>query len=267
MSLVRPSAERPLAVIGAMEEEVGELVALATRADPAAGTASASRAGPAESGDPAEEGEGPFRWHRGVIEGVPLLLAACGIGKVNAAALTQALLGRGASAVLFSGVAGGVDPDLRVGDLVVAHDALQHDVDVTALGYEPAQVPGEPPVWAADPALRDLVAAAAAEVAAEEGVRLVVGRVVSGDTFVADPGRVAALRERFGATCAEMEGAAVAQVCARWGVPWAIVRSVSDTADHDASVDFRAFTRLAARRAVAVVRGTVRRIAARAADA
>jgi len=235
------TAERPLAVIGAMEEEIAPLRAAAL--------------------DPVEAGEGPYRWHRATLDGVPVLLAACGIGKVNAAALTQALLGGGAAAVVFTGVAGGVDPDLRVGDLVVAHDALQHDVDVTPLGYEQGQVPGEPTVWLADPALRDLVASIAAEVAEVEGVRSLVGRVASGDTFVADPSRVIDLRRRFAASCAEMEGAAVAQVCARWGVPWSIVRSVSDTADHDAGVDFRAFTEVAARRAVAVVRGTLRRLA------
>jgi adenosylhomocysteine nucleosidase len=238
---LRVTAERPLAVIGAMEEEIAPLRSAAAGA--------------------VEEGEGPYRWHRATLDGVPVLLAACGIGKVNAAALTQALLGGGAAAVVFTGVAGGVDPALCVGDLVVARDALQHDVDVTPLGYAEGQVPGEPPLWVADPGLRDLVAAVAAEVADAEGVRSIVGRVASGDTFVADPARVAVLRERFGASCAEMEGAAVAQVCARWGVPWSIVRSVSDTADHDASVDFRAFTEVAARRAVAVVRGTLRRLA------
>jgi adenosylhomocysteine nucleosidase len=238
---LRPTAARPLAVIGAMPEEVAPLLAAAV--------------------DAREVGEGPYRWHLGRLEGVPVALAVCGIGKVNAAALTQSLLMRGAVAVLFTGVAGGVDPELRVGDLVVAHDALQHDVDVTGLGYALGEVPGETPTWTADPDLRERVAAAASEVAAAAGVRLVVGRVASGDTFVADPARVAELRARFGASCAEMEGAAVAQVCARWGVPWAIVRSVSDTADHDAGVDFRSFTRVAAERAVEVVRKTLRGLA------
>jgi adenosylhomocysteine nucleosidase len=238
---LRPTAARPLAVIGAMPEEVAPLLAAAV--------------------DAREVGEGPYRWHLGRLEGVPVALAVCGIGKVNAAALTQSLLMRGAVAVLFTGVAGGVDPELRVGDLVVAHDALQHDVDVTGLGYALGEVPGETPTWTADPDLRERVAAAAREVAAAAGVRVVVGRVASGDTFVADPARVAELRARFGASCAEMEGAAVAQVCARWGVPWAIVRSVSDTADHDAGVDFRSFTRVAAERAVEVVRKTLRGLA------
>ena len=234
--------ERPLAIIGAMAEETAPLVTAAV--------------------DAVVERAGPFELHRARLGGVPVLLATCGIGKVQAAALTQALLDRGAAAVLFTGVAGGVDPSLRVGDLVVATDALQHDVDVTALGYALGQVPGHDAVrWVADPELRDRVVAAARAVATAEGVQLVVGTVASGDRFVADPAEVARLRATFGAACAEMEGAAVAQVCAAWGVPWAIVRSVSDTADHDARVDFRAFTKVAAARAVAVVQGTLEALA------
>lgn len=238
VNALRVTPERPLAIVGAMAEETEPLLAAAV------GSVS--------------ERVGPFAFHRARLDGVPVLLATCGIGKVHAAALTQALLDRGAAAVLFTGVAGGVDPTLRVGDLVVAADALQHDVDVTALGYALGQVPGHADVrWVADPDLRDRVAAAARTVAAAEGVRVVVGTVASGDRFVADPDDVARLRSAFGAACAEMEGAAVAQVCAAWGVPWAIVRSVSDTADHDADVDFRAFTTVAAGRAVAVVRAVL----------
>lgn len=230
--------ERPLAIVGAMAEETEPLLAAAVGA--------------------VAERVGPFAFHRARLDGVPVLLATCGIGKVQAAALTQALLDRGAAAVLFTGVAGGVDPTLRVGDLVVAADALQHDVDVTALGYALGQVPGHDAVrWVADADLRDRVVAAARTVAAAEGVRVVVGTVASGDRFVADPDDVAHLRSTFGAACAEMEGAAMAQVCAAWRAPWAIVRSVSDTADHAAQVDFRAFTTVAAARAVAVVRGTL----------
>ena len=234
--------ERPLAIVGAMAAETEPLRAAAAGA--------------------VAERVGPFAFHRARLDGVPVLLATCGIGKVQAAALTQALLDRGAAAVLFTGVAGGVDPSLRVGDLVVATDALQHDVDVTALGYALGQVPGHDAVrWQADVDLRDRVAAAARTVAAAAGVRVVVGTVASGDRFVADPDDVARLRSTFGAACAEMEGAAVAQVCAAWGVPWAIVRSISDTADHDAHVDFRAFTEVAAARAVAVVRGLLAAVA------
>lgn len=228
------SLARPLALIGAMEEEVAPL-----------------RAG-LEA--PEQRVQGPWRWQRGTLDGVPVLVAACGIGKVNAAALSQALLAEGAGGVLFTGVAGALDPSLRVGDLVVAHDVIQHDVDVRALGYLRGQVPGEPFPWLADPALRERLVEAARALATAEGLQLVVGRIASGDAFIADAERVHGLRADFSASCAEMEGGAVAQVCARWGVPWAMVRSISDTADHAAQVDFRAFTAVAARRAVAVVR-------------
>jgi len=204
-----------------------------------------------------ELSEGGFTLFRGRLEDKPVLVAQCGIGKVNAAALTQVMVLKGVWGVLFTGVAGAVDPSLKVGDIVVSTDALQHDLDVTALGYALGQVPGEPLSWAADDTLRELALEAAGRL---EGVRAVAGRVVSGDRFIASQGEVARLRELFGAACTEMEGAATAQVCHRAGVPFVIVRSMSDTADGAAEVDFRAFTPLAAARAERVVRETVRRL-------
>lgn len=205
---------------------------------------------------PVPSSAGPFTWLDGRLEGHRVLLAECGIGKVNAAALTQALLGAGATRLVFTGVAGAVHPDLNVGDVVVGSEAVQHDVDVTGLGYQPGEVPGSGKVWQADP---QLVAAAHAA-AAELDVKVMVGRVASGDLFVADAEATARLREKFGALCTEMEGAAVAQVCHRWGVPFVIVRSISDSADHSANVDFRAFTQIAAATADKVVRGMVKRL-------
>lgn len=204
--------------------------------------------------------QGPFEWRAGSLDGCPVLLAVCGVGKVNAAALTQALLGAGARRVVFTGVAGAVDPSLDVGDVVIGADAVQHDVDVTPLGYELGEVPGTGREFVADPELVELTAQAAAEL---EGVRAVVGRVVSSDRFVGDAATTARLRRDFGAACTEMEGAAVAQVCFMWGAPFVIVRSISDRADHGAHVDFREFTALAAVRSERVVRGLLRRLAAR----
>lgn len=234
-----PEAGRALvtAVMGAMREEVARLETALEGAS--------------------EERQGPFRWLRGRLEGAEVLLAECGIGKVNAAALTQALLAAGARRLVFTGVAGAVDPALRVGDVVVSRDAVQHDVDVTGLGYALGEVPGTGTAWDADPAL---VAAARAAAAELPGVKVLVGRVASGDTFVADAATTERLRRDFDAACTEMEGAAVAQVCHRWGVPCVIVRSVSDSADHDAEVSFRAFTEVAAANADRVVRGLLRRL-------
>ena len=205
---------------------------------------------------PGQRSAGPFTWLEGHLDGHQVLLAECGIGKVNAAALTQALLGAGATRLVFTGVAGAVHPDLNVGDVVIGSEAVQHDVDVTGLGYQPGEVPGCGKVWQADPQLVDAAQAAAAAL----GVKVMVGRVASGDQFVADVQTTQRLRNDFGALCTEMEGAAVAQVCHRWGVPFVIVRSISDSADHSANVDFRAFTQIAAATADKVVRGMVKRL-------
>ena len=199
--------------------------------------------------------------YRGVLEGVPVLLTKGGIGKVNAAMTSTYLLHAGATRVIFTGVAGGVHPELRVGDIVVSTDLVQHDVDVTALNYAPGTIPGEGASWSADDHLRAVALAAAGEV---EGVRTLEGRVASGDQFIASREGVQRLWTQFGAACAEMEGAAVAQVCAKAGVPFVVIRSVSDTADHSANVDYRTFMPLVARHAKQVVRGMLTRLGAAA---
>lgn len=194
---------------------------------------------------------------RGESGGRPLLLATCGVGKVNAAHVTAVLLGEGAERVVFTGVAGALDPELQPGDLVISRDCLQHDVDVSALGYDPGTIPGEPAVFSADAALREAALAAAAEL---PGVRVLEGRVLSGDVFLANPDKAAFLHRQYGGTCVEMEGAACAQVCVKAGVPFVIIRSVSDRADGGASPDFREFTELAARNSHAVVTGLLQRV-------
>ena len=233
-----PSRSGPSAIIGAMDEELEALLA--------------------DLQEGRSETHGPFTVHRGRLEGRPVLLARCGVGKVNAAALTQLLITLGAARVVFTGVAGALRPGLAVGDLVVSRDAVQHDLDASALGYRKGEVPGESWSWQADAELAEYALEAARETLE---VRALLGRVASGDQFIADPERVAALRRDFEADCAEMEGAAAAQVCSRWSVPFVIIRSISDTADHDAELDFRAFTPLAAARAKRVVRGILRRLA------
>ena len=196
--------------------------------------------------------------HRGLLDGLEVLITVGGIGKVNAAMTSTYLLMAGATQVVFTGVAGGVHPSLVVGDIVVSSDCVQHDVDVTALGYRLGEIPGEVLSWPADERLQALALEAAREV---QGVNVTGGRVVSGDVFVASPDKVAWLWQTFGAACAEMEGAAVAQVCARHGVPYVVVRSVSDTADGWANVDYKEFMPIVARHAKQVVRGMTRRMA------
>lgn len=205
---------------------------------------------------------GAYTLYTGTLRGKQVLIARCGVGKVNAAALAQIFVLEGVSHVIFTGVAGGVAPGLGVGDIVVSRDALQHDADVRALGYALGEVPGEPLSWPADETLQEaaLAAARALPEVVSADFRVVSGRVLSGDQFIADPEKVKFLFEAFGGACAEMEGAAVAQICSRAGVPFVIIRSLSDSADGDAEVDFRTFTPVAARRAKAVVLGLLERL-------
>lgn len=200
---------------------------------------------------------GPFTLHVGRLENHAVTLAKCGVGKVNAAALTQLMMLQDIDYIIFTGVAGALDPELQVGDIVVSQDTLQSDLDVSALGYALGQVPGEALTWVADTKLVEWAEKAARNI---EGIRVKVGRVLSCDQFVASPEKSKWFRETFHGFCTEMEGAAVAQICSKWKVPFVIIRSISDSADHSAKVDFRAFTTLAATRAKQVVSGMLRQM-------
>lgn len=231
-----------IGIIGAMTEELtGLLESLADKTDMQRGS---------------------FTLYGGSLQGKAVLVAQCGIGKANAAALAQTMVLEGVGALIFTGVAGAVATGLKVGDIVVSSDAVQHDVDVRPLGYVRGEVPGDGLAWVADEALQRVALRAAAalpEVVAGE-VKVHSGRVLSGDQFIADKAKVAELRDTFDGACAEMEGAAVAQLCSRAGVPFVIIRSLSDSADGSAELDFRAFTVLAAQRAKAVVLGMLERL-------
>ncbi|WP_046113233.1 5'-methylthioadenosine/adenosylhomocysteine nucleosidase [Aquincola tertiaricarbonis] len=192
-------------------------------------------------------------FHRGRLQGHEVLLVLSGIGKVAAASTaTLALDAFGAQALLFTGVAGGLAPGVRVGDVVVARELLQHDLDVSPL-FPRYVVPSAGRArFAADAVLADALAAAADEVLAQPHpalqrlgigtVRSHQGLVVSGDRFVGTAVESDALRTALpDALAVEMEGAAVAQVCAAFGRPFAVLRTVSDRADDSAHVDFQRF--------------------------
>lgn len=193
----------------------------------------------------------------GRLWGQPVVLALSRIGKVAAATTTAVLIERfQVSAVVFTGVAGGVGPGVRVGDVVVGTGYLQHDMDASPL-FPRYEIPlTRQTEFAADVPLADaLVSACHSGLAGWvfEGRAPVVhrGLIASGDRFVsgADEVRslVAALHQQgFQPLAVEMEGAAVAQVCADFGVPFAAVRTISDRADDSAHVDFPAFVKAVA---------------------
>lgn len=194
----------------------------------------------------AEELFGPCPMVRGHLDGHEVVVARCGMGKVNAALAACALAGAGVDAIVFTGVAGAVAPGLGIGDVVVGESFVQHDADDTAFGSAIGQVPGEPARWRGDPDLTAAVLAAAQDSSA--GHRVVSGTIASGDQFIADPAKVSWLRETFGADAVEMEGAALAQAATHLSVPFAVARILSDSADGGAARDFPAFLERAARR-------------------
>ncbi len=181
---------------------------------------------------------------RGDFGGVEMVLAQCGVGKVNATICTQMLIDHYQPGTLvFSGVAGGLLPNMRVGDVVIASHLIQYDMDLTAFGRRHGEVPGQDSrMIESDP---DLVqkAAAAFDAAFPDPARapsLLLGTVVSGDRFIQDPETLRWLQREFSALATEMEGAAVGYTCGLNEVPFVVIRALSDTASESASDDFAA---------------------------
>ncbi len=210
-------------------------------------------------------------FHRGLWQGTPVVFALSRIGKVAAATTAAALIERfGVRRIVFTGVAGGLHPDVRVGDTVVASEFLQHDMDASPLFPR-----HEIPLYGlsrfpADATLNALLLEASsagecctgglfdAETIARFGLqrmRVHRGLLVSGDRFVSSASEAQALRQALpDALAVDMEAAAVAQVCHDHGVPFAAIRHISDRADDAAHVDFPAYLKeVAALQARAVI--------------
>ncbi len=211
------------------------------------------------------------RWH-----GQPVVLALSRIGKVAAATTATALIEKfGASRIVFTGVAGGIGDGVRVGDVVVAASFVQHDMNAAPL-FPPLEVPlyGQACFACDGPLTALLLIAASADEIRSTGLfglnsappRIHHGLVASGDRFVSAAAEAQALQAALRAhghvaLAVEMEGAAVAQVCHDYGVPFAAMRSISDRADDSAHTDFAEFVRtVASRYAQTILAGLVQRL-------
>ena len=212
----------------------------------------------------------------GHLEGRPVVAVLSRIGKVAAATTATVLLERfGARAIVFTGVAGGLAPGVAIGDVVVATELLQHDMDASPI-FPRHEVPLTGlSRFAADAPASDALAGAASELLADpvallgasavqafrlDAPRVHRGLVVSGDRFVATAAESAALQAALpDALAVEMEGAAFAQVCHDYGVPLAVVRTISDRADDAAHADFGRFIEaVASHYSAAIVRRWIR---------
>ncbi|WP_144463487.1 5'-methylthioadenosine/S-adenosylhomocysteine nucleosidase [Siminovitchia fortis] len=176
----------------------------------------------------------------GKLHDKEVILSRSGIGKVNAAMAATILLDRyKPDAVINTGSAGGYNPELKIGDLVISSEVRHHDVDVTAFGYKYGQVPQLPEAFEADGKMIEVAEAAARSV---EGVQAVRGLIATGDTFMSDPEKVEFVRGKFpNIQAVEMEGAAIAQVAHQFDIPFVVIRSLSDIAGQKSEISFDKF--------------------------
>lgn len=181
----------------------------------------------------------------GKMDGVDVVLLRSGIGKVNAAMSTTILLQKFApDYIINTGSAGGYNPSLNVGDVVISSEVRHHDVDVTIFGYEYGQVPQLPAAFVATESLVKIAENSAQEI---PDINFVKGLIATGDAFMNDPDRVEFVRTKFADLQAvEMEAAAIAQVAHQFGVPFVIIRSLSDIAGKESNVSFDQYLEKAA---------------------
>ena len=192
-----------------------------------------------------------MEFYQGTLEGLNVVVVQCGVGKVNAAMCTQILCDCfGVTHLVNTGIAGSLCAELDIGDLVVSKDAMYHDFDCVNFGYPYGKVPGMDTI--SFPADETMMAYAFAAAESVNPGHTKIGRVASGDQFVADK----ALKEKIIANtqglCTEMEGTAIAQTAYRNNLPFVILRAISDKADDSAEMDYPTFERIAAHRCAQV---------------
>lgn len=226
-----------LGIIGAMAEEVEQLKA--------------------EMDAPEIVSVAGMDFYKGKVCGKEVVVVRSGVGKVNAGLCVQILADRFAvDGIVNTGIAGSLRAEINIGDLVLSTDAVQHDVDATAFSYKLGQIPQMKVFsFAADERLREAAIRCCRRVNPDTGVH--TGRVLTGDQFVSAKEKKKWLRETFDGACTEMEGAAIAQAAYLNGIPFLIVRAISDKADDSASMDYAEFERLAITRSVNLTRALI----------
>lgn len=209
-----------IGIIGAMEPEVAHLIASMEAAE------SQTIAG--------------IEFVAGKLNGKDVIVTRSGIGKVAASIATTLLIEKyQPDYVINTGSAGGFVDTLEIGDIVISSEVRHHDVDVTAFGYEIGQMAQQPAAFLPEAKLVD---AAKKAVASLGEVKTIEGLIGTGDSFICDPERTAVMLKNFPTMAAcEMEGAAIAQVCHQFEVPFVVIRSLSDNANNDSPVDFDSY--------------------------
>jgi len=229
-----------LGIIGAMPQEVKQLKS--------------------EMANPEITRVAGMEFYKGTICNKETVVVKSGIGKVNAAMCVQILVDRfGVDGIVNTGIAGSLRAEINIGDMVLSTDAVQHDVEAVAFGYPVGQIPQMDVFsFVADAKLRETAKACCERVNPE--ISVYEGRVLTGDQFISDTMKKNWLVQKFAGSCTEMEGAAIAQAAHLNGVPFLIVRAISDKSDDSASMDYPEFERMAIVHSVNLTRALIEAI-------
>ena len=194
-----------------------------------------------------------MEFYDGILENLPVVVVQCGVGKVNAAMCAQVLCDCfEVTHLVNTGIAGSLCADLDIGDLLISSDAMYHDFDAQHFGYEMGEVPGMGVLtFAAD---EEMIAYARSAAETVNPGHSRIGRVASGDMFVAEKAVKENIIAKTQALCTEMEGTAIAHVAFRNKLPFVILRAISDKADDSAEMDYPTFEAIAAHRCAQVAR-------------
>ena len=199
-------------------------------------------------------------YYEGRLEGLDVVVVQCGVGKVNAAMCAQILCScYGVTHIVNTGIAGSLCVELDIGDFVISQDAMYHDFDCVHFGYPVGKVPGMDVI--AFPADEMLIRYAREAAESVHPGHSRIGRVASGDLFVAEKAAKERIIERTQALCTEMEGAAIAHAAYRNGIPFVILRAISDKADDSAEMDYPTFETQAAHRCAEITQALAKKLA------
>lgn len=192
-------------------------------------------------------------FHKGSLYGKDVVAVVCGIGKVNSAICTQILASEyNVNKIINVGVAGGIGKEIYPGDIVVAENLVQHDMDTTAFGDKMGQIPRLDTFdFKCDKEMVALAKKACEEISE---LNSFTGRIASGDQFVANIEKIQWLDKEFGAISCEMEGASIAQVCYLNSIPFVVIRSISDNANNGAHMDYQKFIPVAVKNSTKILK-------------
>ncbi len=191
----------------------------------------------------------------GKLLGKDVVITVCGEGKVNAAMCAQTMcLEYNPEIIVNTGVAGGLADELKVCDIVVATSVVEHDMDMSPLGYKAGYICGIDGIYMD---CNEKIVNTLTDAVSACGIPYKTGVVASGDQFISDNDKKAWLKSTFNAYACEMEGGAIGHVCVRNGVPFGVLRAISDGGDDEASMSFPEFAALAAKNSIEVMRNFV----------